>query len=324
MTKTENARRIIRYDKPEQVVRDIPKHFVGYRGVNHESLDGRFGHGSPIGSRWTDIWGVEWEKKQEGIMGYPISFPLSEPEDLAGYKWPSADDPMIYERIYQMAEDRKDPDTLICGSHRNLLFEKVEKLMSMENLLVYLYTEPEFVREIFERYTEFQLGIAKHYLAVGVDMIHCSEDLGTQNSTLISKEMLNEFLVPYYKRLFDFYKQYGVMIELHSCGHIEPFLDVFMDLGVDVLNPIQYTANDVENIRKITQGRMALHGGIRSDLLLDGTPAQIEAEVERMIKLLGKDGGYFCDIDQAMIYPKQNVEALDRAVAKYGKYPICE
>lgn len=79
---------------------------------------------------------------------------------------------------------------------------------------------------------DFQLGIARHYLSLGVEMVTMSDDLGTQHGLLLSPTLIHDFLLPEYKRLFDLYKSKGVLVNFHSCGYIEPILDVFMDLGV--------------------------------------------------------------------------------------------
>lgn len=257
-------------------------------------------------------------------MGYPIHHPLREINALRTYRWPDPDDPRIYEPIYRQAEGRLDADTFLCGSHRNLLLEKAEKLVGMEDLLLYFYTEPEFVRELLHRYMDFQLGIARHYLALGIEMISCSEDLGTQSSTLIGPALWREFLLPEYKRLLEPYKQRGIIIEFHSCGHIRPFVEPLMELGVDILNPVQATANDLNELRQVTQGRMALHGGVRSDLILNGPTEAIEREAWTRMWQLGREGGYFCDQDQHMNFPPSHRAALRKAVDQHGWYPLIE
>jgi uroporphyrinogen decarboxylase len=153
-------------------------------------------------------------------------------------------------------------------------------------------------------------------------MMHASDDLGTQTGLLLSREIILEFLVPEYKRLFDFYNRNNVIIMFHSCGHIMPILDIFMDLGVDVLNPLQSSANDLAEVRRITQGKMALHGGVGSALLMDGPVDAIRNEAIRLMRLLGSNGGYFCAPDQGMPWPREHIEALNKAVDECGLYPL--
>lgn len=164
---------------------------------------------------------------------------------------------------------------------------------------------------------DFDLPIARHYVKVGVEMVHMGDDLGTQSGPLLGPRILEEFLVPEYRRLFDFYKRCGVLVTFHSCGNIESVVETFMDLGVDVLNPVQATANDLDRVRKMTQGRMALQGAVSSALIMEGPPERIAAEVRKRIRQLGRGGGYFCGPDQGMPFPRAHIDALHDAVATY-------
>lgn len=326
ITAKENALRILKFDHPEYVAKQIPCFTIGYHGVNHQSFDdtGDDGHWRPVGVLWHDIWGTGWQKDQPDVMGFPIEAPLSEPEKLKDYVWPDPDDPRICSKIYEQAkafrELGKENELFLCGSHRDTLWEKAYMLVGMENMMCYLYEEPEFAAEVLHRIMDFQMGIAKHYANVGVEFVSLSDDMGTQNSLLFSPTIFNEFFLPEYRRIFDFYKSRGVMINFHSCGHVEPLLETFMELGVDVLNPVQATANNLSNVREITKGRMALCGAIPSGLIMDGTPEQIREKVKETIAILGKDGGYFCGQDQGMPFPKENLEALNKAIEEFGRY----
>ena len=164
--------------------------------------------------------------------------------------------------------------------------------------------------------------MAKHYLEVGVELASLGDDLGTQGGLLMSPKIVNEFLVPEYRRIFKLYKENDVLIGFHSCGHIEPLLEMFMALGVDILNPVQATANNLESIRRATQGRMALQGGISSGLIMAGPPEAIKEEAILRMRQLGKDGGYFCRPDQGMPWPPGHREALIEAIEEFGQYPL--
>jgi uroporphyrinogen-III decarboxylase len=95
-----------------------------------------------------------------------------------------------------------------------------------------------------------------------------------------------------------------------------------MELGVDVLNPVQVTANDLDELRRVTQGRMALQGGVRSATIYDGPIEAIRAEVAQRLWQLGREGGYFCGPDQGMPWPEAHIQALHDAVKKWGPYPL--
>lgn len=355
MTKKENTLRIIRFDHPERIVSGPPGHGMGYLGCNHEGYAGG-GHDSPVGIAWTDVWGTVWRKELEGVMGFPQAHPLAEVESLRTYRWPDFDDERICGRIYEQAKAHAAaPDeAFLAGSHRETLWEKAYMLVGMENMMIYLHTEKAFVRELLHRIMDFDLGVAKHYLKAGVEIASLCDDLGTQLGPLLGMPALNEFFVPEYRRLFEFYKgktgtgktgsipafpngnsrgrgareaqgraaHAAVLVSFHSCGQVHEMLPMFMDLGVDILNPVQASANDLALVRRATAGRMALQGGIGTKAIMDGPPEKIVAEAHRRMWQLGRDGGYFCGPDQGMPFPKAHVDALTRAVEEFGRYPL--
>ena len=317
----ENALRIIRFDKPQRIVGGVPAYGLCYHGCNHEGYDGG-GHDCPVGSRWRDIWQAEWHKEHEGVMGFPRGHPLAEIENLRRYEWPDPNDERICGPVHKKAKEFPGGDLFLTGSHRETLWEKAFVLVGMENLMVYFHTEPGFARDVLHRVMDFQLGIAAHYLKAGIEIAGFSDDMGTQRGPLLGPRIMTEFLVPEYKRLFELYKKHGVLINFHSCGCIEQVLPVFMELGVDILNPVQATANNLDKVRALTQGKMALQGGVSTATIIAGPPETIEREVRQRLWQLGRNGGYFCGPDQGMPWPKAHIEAVHEAVEKYGRYPL--
>ena len=324
----QNARRIIAFDAPERVLTGVPAHGVAFHGANHEGFpdtasgDGG-GHHLPVGSEWTDIWGVRWRREQEGVMGFPRGHPLADlPEAVSHTVWPDPDDPRICGRIYEQARGWDKEQTFLVGSHRDTLWEKSYMLVGMETMMISFHLEPSAAREVLHRIMDFHLGIACHYVEVGVEMVAMTDDLGTQRGLLLSPQVVNEFLVPEYSRLFAFYKERGVLVNFHSCGHILPLIDTFAALGVDILNPAQATANDLDELRRRTQGRMALLGGVSSATVVSGPVEAIRAEVAQRLWQLGRDGGYFCAPDQGMPWPEAHIRAVHDAVRELGTYPL--
>lgn len=322
MNEKQNTLEILHFGHPERVTGGVaPAWGTCYFGMNHEHVDGK-GHEQPVGARWRDIWGTEWHKEHDGVMGFPRGNPLADLRELETYRWPDPNDERLVRQIYTLAEGCDRETHFLCGGHRDTLWEKAYMLCGMENMMCNFYSEPEATRELLHRIMDFQLGIARHYLAVGVAMVNCGDDLGTQCAPLLSPAIVRDFLAPEYRRLFTLYRQHGVLINFHSCGHIIPLLELFIDLGINVLNPVQATANDLAEVRRITQGRLTLQGGLSSGLLVSGPPERIRAEVRRLLRLLGRDGGYFCAPDQGMPWPPTHHAAYEEALAEYGRYPL--
>ncbi|MCG3178424.1 MAG: hypothetical protein BIFFINMI_00751 [Phycisphaerae bacterium] len=324
----ENALRILRFERPERIVGGPPTHNCSYFGVNHEPLAGVGGHDSPIGTVWHDIWGVGWRKELDGVMGFAIEHPLADfttPGVLERFAWPDPDDERLVGPIRERAAACPDRDaTFLIGSHRETLWERCYNLVGMDRLMMAMVDAPAAVHELLTRVMDFQLGVAKHYLSVGVDFIGLGDDLGSQRAPLFSRRLLEEYFVPQYRRLVSLYKRRGVLINFHSCGNVEPIVDFFMDMGVDCLNPVQASANDLDAIRARTAGRMALQGGVSTHAIMTGPVEAIIAETRRRLWQLGRDGGYFCGPDQGMPFPEAHIAAMRETVQRYGVYPIAE
>jgi uroporphyrinogen decarboxylase len=321
MNPKDNALRIIRFEQPEYVMSQPPIYELRYFGCNHEGFDGG-SHDSPVGSLWVDIWGTAWHKSHEGVMGFPSSNPLAEIESLKRYRWPDPDDERLCRPIYEMADTFPGDDRFLGGSHRDTLWEKSYMLVGMENMMAYFLQEPAFAREVLHHIMDFHLGIARHYARLGVEFVQLTDDLGTQRGPLFGPRIVEEFLVPEYERLVQFYKARGVLVGFHSCGNIASVIGTLIRLGVDVLNPIQATANDLDLIRSQTMGQMALQGGVNSATIMQGPVDRITAEVRERLWQLGQRGGYFCCPDQELPFPQAHVAALRDAVETYGRYPL--
>ena len=95
-----------------------------------------------------------------------------------------------------------------------------------------------------------------------------------------------------------------------------------MELGVDILNPVQATANDLDEVRRVIQGRMALQGGVSSGVIVSGPTEAICEEVRSRLWQLGRNGGYFCSPDQGMPCPEEHIRSLYKAVEDFGRYPL--
>jgi len=329
MNPRENILRTINFNHPARVPGNIPGVWLAYRGCGHEAFDPNKGflddrgHQVPTGTRWNDLWGTGWHKESDGWMGYPEQCPLRDlTAALPSYRWPDPNDERLLANLATKAQTCDRSKEFLCCNSGNTLWERAYMLVGMENLMCALLTEPQAVRDLLHGIMDFQLGMARHYLDLGVELAALGDDLGSQDRLLFSRDVFLAFFVPEYRRLFDLYRSRGVRITFHSCGHIEPILDVLMDLGVDVLNPIQASANDLSRVRAMTQGRMTLWGGVSSSLIMAGAVEAIRAEVRRCIRLLARDGGYICGPDQGLPFPLAHKAAMDAAIEKYGVYPL--
>jgi uroporphyrinogen decarboxylase len=156
------------------------------------------------------------------------------------------------------------------------------------------------------------------------------EDLSGQDGPLISPALYRKFVKPCHRRIFRAIKDHtAAKLCVHTCGSVYAFLDDYVELGVDVLNPVQISARDMDphRLKQKYGSALSFHGAIDTQRFLPrATPAQVQEEVRRMIGLLGPGGGYLftsCHSIQPDV-PPENIRALFSAAFKYGRYPLPE
>lgn len=194
------------------------------------------------------------------------------------------------------------------------------------NMAQLLY--PDYVKAVFEMHTECvlkNLEIYKQACGDNIQMIVISgTDFGCQNGLLLSKEMFRELYKPFYKRMNDWVHQNtNWKTWFHSCGGIYDILDDFVDMGVDIVNPLQLSARgmDMHKIKENYGDKLVFWGGgiDTQDMLPNGTPAEIRAQVRERLDVLAQGGGYvFNTIHNIMGNVKpENIAAAFEAAREY-------
>jgi uroporphyrinogen decarboxylase len=182
--------------------------------------------------------------------------------------------------------------------------------MGMDNFMIALYEDPGRVQRLIDGIVEYNRVCIRRLLDLGVDIIHVSEDLGTQQDLMLSPDMFRRFLLPAYEACFDEIKQRGVLIDFHSCGAVEKIIPDLMAVGVDILNPVQVTANDRRRVKEMVRGRMSVLGGIDSRIVHTGTPDDIRSEVRNAFAIWAPGGGWLAAPDQVLTGAAEENEAM--------------
>jgi len=196
--------------------------------------------------------------------------------------------------------------------------------------MITLATEPDYVRQLYDRIVEAWLENLRRLAgAVGdlVQIVQFNDDLGTQNAPFLSVGMFRELIMPYYKRGLDWIHQNTRWkVFMHSDGAIYPFLPSLIEMGVDIINPVQTTAKGMDPVKlKREFGDRLVFWGAACDCqktLPFGTPDQVAEEVRENIRILAPGGGYvLASVHniQAGVPPK-NVLALFETAQEAGRY----
>ena len=192
-----------------------------------------------------------------------------------------------------------------------------------ETLLYGMYDDPEWVKDIFDTYLTSSLDMCQKILDAGYkfDGIFWYDDMGYKNTTFFSPEMYRELLKPVHKRAVDWAHERGMVTELHSCGFIEPLLPDLVDIGVEMLNPMEIKAgmNPVK-LKSLYGDKLAFHGGINAQLW--NNPELVKAEMERIIPIMKEGGGYVFASDHSIpnSVSFDTMKQITELAKKFGKY----
>ncbi|MBQ9117373.1 MAG: hypothetical protein IJY04_10145, partial [Clostridia bacterium] len=131
------------------------------------------------------------------------------------------------------------------------------------------------------------------------DGIFWYDDMGYKNTTFFSPEMYRELLKPFHKRAVDWAHERGLVTELHSCGFVEPLIPDLVDIGVEMLNPLEIKAGmNPTKLKELYGDKLAFHGGINAQIWDD--PEKVKAEMERIIPMMNEGGGYVFASDHSI------------------------
>jgi uroporphyrinogen decarboxylase len=192
----------------------------------------------------------------------------------------------------------------------------------LEDLLV----NPAFGEGLFDRTVDFFVAVAQRALeetAEFIDIAWFGDDVGSQRGLLVRPELYRRVIKPRHRRIVETIKRYGKKAAYHSCGSVYAILPDLVEIGVDVLNPVQVAAAHMDTARlKREFGReLSFWGAIDTQRVLSrGTPAEVREEVRRRIRDLSADGGYIlCAVHniQAEV-PPENIVAMYEAAREFG------
>ncbi len=281
-----------------------------------------------------DEWGLTW--KRIGKYNEFVNPPLegATVEDVLRYKFPDPDDPGRYRGVKDWTKQLyEETDYAVVAGHSMFgVFELGCWLCGFNDFLPRLFVDKKFVHTFFGRVLEIQKAIVGRYIdIVGpyVQMIETADDLGQQFNSMISLDTYREMIKPYHKEYTQFLKDKAphAKIFMHSCGSVHNLIPDLIDNGVEVLNPLQPTATNMEpwRLKGDFGDRLSFHGGIDVvDVLPKQQPRDVKAYIKDRMRTFGKGGGYILAASHNIQddTPPENVVAMYEAGLEYGWYPL--
>ena len=262
-----------------------------------------------------DRWGVGYDINTDGIC--VIHHPLKGASDaeLKNYQPPDPDVPGNYSMVEEDLR-KYSREYLVLMSGYLGIFERAWFLMGYEEFLIGIATNSRAVSILLEKILEYKIAVAKKTVALGVEIGHTGDDFGGQTALMFSRDMWRRHFKPLYKKLWKVFKDAGLPIIHHSCGNVTDILGDFIDLGLDVIEPVQ-NVMDFAQLKKDFGQHLTFWGGIGTQTTLPfGTPDQVRKETRSVIETLGRGGGLIIAPDQEIMadVPADNVVAYVETV----------
>lgn len=257
-------------------------------------------------------------------IGHPLA-DVSSAAEVQNFVFPDPGDPWRY-RHAERDITELGSEYFIIGDCEVTIFALARQLMGMEHCLISLVEENDYLDLLFHKCYQWSLGVATELVARGVEAIWFGDDFGTQQSLIMSPDTWRKRLKPLYASLFSALKRKNpdLLIIFHSDGAVAPLLPDFIELGVDVFNPVEpgVPGHEPDVLKRRFGDRLSFFGAIdQQDLLPNGSPEEIRRDVRNKIGALGAGGGYMvapAHIIQADT-PRENTEALINAVLDYQR-----
>ena len=267
---------------------------------------------------YNPIFGAMHERGREMGVGFmPDRFPpgfleMDPDEAVAAYTAPDIDRPGAYDPVREAVAKSAEKDQLVVAAGYSGVFERAYGIRSFEEFMVDLAAEPERAMLFMDKIADFKVEDARRKVAAGVLVGHHGDDLATQTAPFFSLEMFRRMFLPNIKRVFSVFKDAGLPVMMHSCGNIVAFIPDLIDAGLDLLEPVQ-PCMDLEYLKREFGKDLSFWGGIDTQELLPfGTPERVREETRRVVRILGRNGGYIAGPSQEIMndVPTANIIAM--------------
>ena len=244
-------------------------------------------------------------------------------EEIAKYDWPDPQSDWRYEGIEERAAALHEQTdfALALNPISGGIFEMCQHLRGLDNFFVDLMLNKEFAHALLDRVLEIEMRMTERYLEkVGryIEVVALSDDYASAQSLLVSPQVFDEFFKPRYARFTEMIKSKTdgkAKVMLHSCGAISGMIDRFIEMGIDILNPLQPTAKGMDpKLLKDTYGKnLCFHGGIDSQFILaTGTEDEVRRHKKEVVEVLASSGGYILAPSHQIQFhvPPENIVAM--------------
>ena len=303
-------------ERIKELLKPFPDYLTGYDCFffNVETVEKNDG-----AHHWKDEWGTGWEDDGHGPK--TESYPMEDGYHLLTETWkfPDANLPERWE-----GADKLIPEI---GDRYHLarvwftFFERLWMLRGFNNMLMDPYVDPVNFCRLRDKVLEVNLAMIDKWIERKVDGVFFSDDWGSQKGLLMNPDDWRVYYKPAYKAMFDRVRSGGAHVWMHLCGNVTAIIPDLVEIGLNVLNPIQPQAMDIRHLSREFGGKLCFNGGIDvQGTLINGTPDEVKREVHETIDLFGRfNGGYIGGTSHSIMpeTPLDNVIAMFEAFSEY-------
>ena len=304
----------------DDLVRAHPRLFPGSRPSS-----GRIEHAPwRRRGRYTDSWGCVWETNTDGITGAVVERALPDWEGLKNFVAP---DPALHNGWGEVrwdevaagvrrSQERGQIGT--AGLRHGHTFLTLEYMRGYQDLIFDMADESPDLARLIDIVGDFNYAIVERILAMGPDIVGFPEDLGAQQGPLLSPTLFRRYIKASYQRLMGPIRHAGILVHMHSDGHVMALVEDLIDVGVDIIN-LQDLVNGIDEIARVIKGRLAINLDVdRQNVTVNGTPSDVDELVREEVSKLDTDqGGLSFTYGLTPPTPIENARALFDAFEKY-------
>ncbi|MDR0473399.1 MAG: hypothetical protein LBH43_06995 [Treponema sp.] len=355
MTNRENVIRALKRDNPEKIPFDMtlcPAHIANlkkktgtedyhayfqfpYRYVELEPAGKNYDYSHYYKNLPPDAKPLSWNSEW-GVFSVPGAVAHFEHmlhpmenfesiEEIMAYPFPDYNEPHRWRGMDEKISTLQKNDLIAIAFMQMTIFEIAWYLRGMENFMMDLIANREFAETLFDKIMNIRIGMSEKYARHGIDILMLGDDVSTQLAMMMDPDLWREVLKPRLAKVIGAAKEVkkDILVFYHGDGNLQAIIPDLIEIGIDILNPVQPECMDPEELKKLYGDKLSFWGTIGTQTVLPfGTPLEVETKVEEMIKTVGVGGGLVL-APTHMIEPDvpwENIEAFIGAVKKYGTY----
>lgn len=272
-------------------------------------------------------YGITWRNIRNDTGHYTeiVKHPLADESKIDSYQMPKVEDAVDVIEATKNAVAKYGAEKFIVGSCQCSVFEAAWYLRGLDTFMMDLAMEEDFVEPLLDKVMQYPLEMGLKFIELGVDMVWLGDDIATQRGMMISPAMWRKYLKPRYAKMFSEFKKANPNIKLcyHCCGNPWDVVPELIEIGLDVLNPIQPKAIDPLEFKKRFGKNITMYGTLDVQGVLPyGTPEDVRQEVKRLIDGCAEGGGFILSPAHHVQSDTsvENIEAFYAAAREFGEY----